>query len=72
MFILILPQDNDVEEEEKGNYGSFRILFYLYPQTSSLFPSSWNQPPSYLNSVFHSHIHFSPEVQNLDSTLHIR
>ena len=30
MFILLLPQDKDTEEEAEGNDGSFRLLFIFY------------------------------------------
>ena len=51
-FILLIPQDKDVEEEEEGNYGSVRIFYYLYLQTSYLFSSSRHLTPPYLKSFF--------------------
>ena len=52
MFILLLHQEKDEEEEEEGNYGSVRIFYYLYLQTSYLFSSSRNLTPPYLKSFF--------------------
>ena len=68
MFIIILPQYEDEEEEKDLNDGIGRLLFYLYLLNSSL-PYSQNQPPLYLNSVFQSNRFFHTIIQNFNPTL---
>ena len=68
MFIIILPQYEDEEEEKDLNDGIGRLLFYLYLLNSSL-PYSQNQPPLYLNSVFQSNRFFHTRIQNFNPTL---
>ena len=66
MFILLLPQDKEAEEEV--NDGSVHLLFIFISKTVFilLLPASTS---SILKLSFQSHIFFHPKSHNFDPTL---